>query len=505
MQRQPRNSTLRQRIDRARGRPAGPPAPPVRKRRVSRREREARQRRLLYWGMGIAGALVVLVLAGSAINQYVIKPRTVLATVGDTDIRRRDYWKVRSMNLIEQASQYQQYAQLVGPDQADQYRQAAAQAQQELKGVWGSTQVDDQTLEHMIDDQVYLQHLDNLGLQLTDKDVETSVLQQFSPPDAPLLTPAPSPTLIPARAAWATQTAIANQPPSPVPTGASLPPPPGLPPLPGTPSAIGAGHAIAASPVASPVASPILGTPVGTPAVSPTPNAEQARSTAVAGYDQFQKSVFAIAHLSRADYERLIARPTLARQKVTEALSAKVGQTAEQVHAAHILVATHDLAQQISQQASQPGADFAQLARQQSTDKATAVNGGDLGWFAREEMVAPFADVAFKLQPGQVSQPFQTQFGWHVVKVFEHAQDRPLTDTQIEKIKQARVDGWLKEQKAATHISSDIKPTPTPEAEQFAPPAGAPTPPPTPVATPAASPVASPPPPPLAAPPVATP
>jgi hypothetical protein len=418
------------------------------------------------------------------------------------------------MNLIEQASQYQQYAQLVGPDQADQYRQAAVQAQQELTGVWGSTQVDDQTLQHMIDDQVYLQHLDKLGLQITDKDVETSILQQFSPPDAPLLTPTPSPTLIPARAAWATQTAIANQPPSPVPTSAGLPSPPGLTPLPGTPSTAGVGLALGASPAASPIASPIaspaaspiLGTPAGTPAVSPTPNAEQAHSTAVAGYDQFQKSVFSTAHLNRADYERLIARPTLARQKVTDALSAQVGQTAEQVHAAHILVATHDLAQQIYQQATQPGADFAQLARQQSTDKATAVNGGDLGWFAREEMVAPFADAAFKLQPGQISQPFQTQFGWHIVKVFEHAQDRPLTDAQIEKIKQARVDRWLEEQKAATHISSDIKPTPTPEAEQFAPPAGAPTPPPTPLATPAASPVASPlPRPSLGATPVATP
>jgi peptidyl-prolyl cis-trans isomerase C len=104
-----------------------------------------------------------------------------------------------------------------------------------------------------------------------------------------------------------------------------------------------------------------------------------------------------------------------------------------------------------------------------------------LGWFARQEMVAPFADAALSLQPGQISEPVQTQYGWHVIKVEETDPDRPLTDTQISRLKQAAVEQWLDEQRAALKVSSSLPPTPTPGVEPFQPPAGAPAPP---IATP---------------------
>ena len=65
------------------------------------------------------------------------------------------------------------------------------------------------------------------------------------------------------------------------------------------------------------------------------------------------------------------------------------------------------------------GADFEELARAVSEDKGTAENGGDLGTFGRGRMVAPFEDVAFALEPGQVSEPVITPFGWHLIKVEE--------------------------------------------------------------------------------------
>jgi peptidyl-prolyl cis-trans isomerase C len=88
----------------------------------------------------------------------------------------------------------------------------------------------------------------------------------------------------------------------------------------------------------------------------------------------------------------------------------------EEVHARHILVKTEAEAKDIIAQLDK-GADFATLAKQHSID-GSASEGGDLGFFTRDKMVAPFADAAFALKPGQWTQtPVQTQFGWHVIEL----------------------------------------------------------------------------------------
>jgi peptidyl-prolyl cis-trans isomerase C len=95
----------------------------------------------------------------------------------------------------------------------------------------------------------------------------------------------------------------------------------------------------------------------------------------------------------------------------------------EEVHARHILVATEDEAKAIEAQLKN-GADFATLAKQKSKDPGAA-DGGDLGWFTKDQMVPAFSDAAFKLQKGQISDPVHTQFGWHIIKV----EDRRMKPT----------------------------------------------------------------------------
>lgn len=63
------------------------------------------------------------------------------------------------------------------------------------------------------------------------------------------------------------------------------------------------------------------------------------------------------------------------------------------------------------------GADFANLARENSQDYGTAVRGGDLGWASKDRYVKPFADAAFRTQVGSIVGPVRTQFGWHIIKV----------------------------------------------------------------------------------------
>jgi peptidyl-prolyl cis-trans isomerase C len=94
-----------------------------------------------------------------------------------------------------------------------------------------------------------------------------------------------------------------------------------------------------------------------------------------------------------------------------------------EVRARHILVKTEQEAKDLIKQLK-GGADFTELAKK-SSDGPSAQTGGDLGYFSRGQMVKQFEDVAFALKPGQISDPVQTEFGWHVIKV-EDKRNRPV-------------------------------------------------------------------------------
>jgi peptidyl-prolyl cis-trans isomerase C len=89
----------------------------------------------------------------------------------------------------------------------------------------------------------------------------------------------------------------------------------------------------------------------------------------------------------------------------------------QEVHARHILVETEDQAKKVEEDLKK-GADFAELAKKESKDPG-ASDGGDLGFFTKDQMVPEFSAVAFALEPGKISDPVKTQFGWHVIKVEE--------------------------------------------------------------------------------------
>src|SRR4029079_17900901 len=88
-------------------------------------------------------------------------------------------------------------------------------------------------------------------------------------------------------------------------------------------------------------------TPISQESATPeaaTPNPTEAIATSEASYGNYKDAVFGITHMSESDYEKLIVRPAIAREKIEGQLLKDVGQTAPQVHAAHILVDTKDLA-----------------------------------------------------------------------------------------------------------------------------------------------------------------
>ena len=94
----------------------------------------------------------------------------------------------------------------------------------------------------------------------------------------------------------------------------------------------------------------------------------------------------------------------------------------DEIHARHILVATEAEAKEI-QERLKKGEDFATVAKEKSKDPSA--EGGDLGFFGRGQMLKPFEDATFSLKEGEISNPVQTQFGWHIIKV-EEKRTRPL-------------------------------------------------------------------------------
>ena len=110
-------------------------------------------------------------------------------------------------------------------------------------------------------------------------------------------------------------------------------------------------------------------------------------------------------------------------------------EPATEYSAAHILVDTEEKAKEIKAQLD-GGAEFGALAEQNSTGPS-GPNKGDLGWFAADQMVKPFADAVSAMEKGQISDPVQTEFGWHVIKLNDtRLREAPPLDEVREQISQ---------------------------------------------------------------------
>src|SRR5581483_6478980 len=140
-----------------------------------------------------------------------------------------------------------------------------------------------------------------------------------------------------------------------------------------------------------------------------------------------------------------------AMRKVYEEAAKQIAGEQE-VHARHILVETEDEAKAIKAELAK-GADFAELAKSKSKDPGGAADGGDLGFFTKDQMVPEFSAVAFSLEPGKISDPVKSQFGWHIIKVEEKrnrkapdfAQVKPQIETYVTRKAQADYVAKLRE------------------------------------------------------------
>lgn len=127
----------------------------------------------------------------------------------------------------------------------------------------------------------------------------------------------------------------------------------------------------------------------------------------------------------------------------------------EEIRARHILVKNKDQAEEIYQRLKE-GADFEEVAKEESEDATTKDKGGDLGFFQWGRMVGPFQDAAFELKPQEISKPVRSGFGWHIIKLEER---RKVEQPEYEKIKENLTSSLqrYKQQQLSYEFMEDLK------------------------------------------------
>lgn len=393
---------------------------------LSRHERDLIAQRYIIIGAAIFGIALLAVLGWALYDYNVVQPAQPVARVGTEQISSSEYQRAIRYTRFLQLDTLRRYRDLQreSPDLAAYVEQQAQQIVDSMSSA-NAQSFGQQVLSNLIDDKLIRQEAARRGLTASPEEIQARLENNFGyypdgrPSATPTATDLPAefltyvpPTLNPTTVAGWTPT------PTITPTQTLTP---------------------TATATAGPSPTPM---PTLTPFPTSTPLSTEDYGTQVAGFTGDLKRD---AGLSDADLRYFIESDIL-RTKLSESLGAEVPATEEQVHARHILVADQATAQQLYDML-QVGIDWDMLAAQYGTD-ASSTRGGDLGWFGHYSgFDTTFVAKAYETQVGTVSQPFQTQFGWHLVQVLERA-ERPLTASQVSQARDSKLQTWLSEQQA---------------------------------------------------------
>ncbi len=367
------------------------------RKQLSRRQREERQKRLLYALVGVAAFAVIAVIGFGIYREYIVAPASPVAVVNGEAITTRDYQqRVRydRFQLANQAAMLQ--AQLSQLDPTNEDEQFLVQYfQQQIQQVQSqSLSVPVQVLDDMIDEELIRQEAARRGITAGSEEVQEETEQVFG---------------------------YERNTPTPVPTPTTL---------------------------------------EGT--ATPTPAPTVALMTREEFENNYAEYVLVLRQQVGMGEEafRALLQMNVLRRKLQDALAEEVPTAGEQIHARHILVETEEEAKAVLVRL-EAGEDFAALANELSLD--TATEDGDLGWFARGQMVTAFEEAALALEDQEISDPVETTYGWHIIQLLERDPNRPFEDDVLEQKKAAALSEWLADERLSDAIerywSSDKVPS----------------------------------------------
>jgi len=393
-----------------------------------------RQDRIIRISALIIILLVVGIVGYGILSSTVLLPLRQVASVNGDKITVKEFQtnvKIQRIQAINRYMQYMQYAQMFGVQDPINDANFGPMLQKDATLLQSTEAMGQQVVDLLINDRLIRQEAKKRNITVSGDEVEKALEEGFqffpngTPTAAPTETVQLTPTVNPTSLAIVTITPT----PSPAPSA--------TPDLSATPSPTEA--------------------PQPTETAGPTPtNAPTATAVSAEGFKTLLKERVATLNkdtgMDEAGYRAMI-EISLLQEKLMADVTKDQKPYQEQVWARHILVATQLEAEAVIARLK-AGEDFGQIAAKVSTDTGSKDKGGDLGWFGKGAMVAPFEEAAFSLKIGQISDPIKSDFGFHIIQVIGH-EDRPLTTDQVTTNKQNAFQEFLKKLRSESDVKID--------------------------------------------------
>jgi parvulin-like peptidyl-prolyl isomerase len=407
---------------------------------IVRRRRARRQNRYLFIALGAVGVVIIGLLAAALIQEFAISPASPVAVVNGERIRTDDFQKRARFEYDSLQRQLSQWIQLQYQYGTEEEEEGAGFFEQQITQLQSQLQNPDllslDVLDQMIDEELIRQKAVEEGLQVSEAEIQADVERQFGY----VVNPTPTPVV--------------------------------------TPAVISSTEVITGS-------DGVTTTQVTSATVTPQPTVHVMTAAEFQqNYSSTMEQLSERLGFSEADFRDLV-KVNLLRAKLREKLGEQAPTTEEQIWARHILIQpdpeAEDQAGALQEAAEsaqeaygrlQSGEDFAELALELSDDTGSKEEGGDLGWFGRGRMVPEFETVAFNLAVDEISEPFTSTFGYHIVQLLDRDAERELDEYTLSQQRGQVFDDWLQEQQQTANIErfwSEEKVPPTPR------PAGVPT------------------------------
>ena len=387
------------------------------KKHIARLERERRQVAAVRTVAIAAFGIIVLLIGYGFLDNYYLQKQKPVAEVNGTKITLGDWQERIQLQRVQLANQYQLY-QFYQANFGGDYSQQINQIQSyiQIPQLLGQ-----QVLDQMVDEELIRQEAEKRGITVTDDEVEKFIQEEtyrFFPNGT--ATPTVTPTTIVYPSPGAVQLTLFPHTATPTITPTFTP-----------------------APTSTPDLSPTATTAPPTPTFVPEDATPTATPYTVDGYKTEYKNTmdeYKAYGVSEATF-RSVYRNILLRDKVLAAVTADEPTAGEQVWARHILVPDEALLKTVTGLLAD-GIDFAKVAEQYSIDTGSAVNGGDLGWFGKGAMVPEFEAAAFSQKVGEIGQPVQSQYGYHIIQVLDK-QEIPFTNSQMKQNRETAFTNWL--------------------------------------------------------------